>query len=131
MIDQPVPASPQPAASPSAIPPAPVPATLEDFKKIQLKIGSIVSAELHPQADRLLVLKVDVGGGETRQVVAGIRGSYEPAALVGKHVVVVANLKPATIRGVESQGMVLATTSGEGLALVTPDRPSQPGSPVK
>lgn len=130
MSDQPIPGSPQPAASPSAAPTAPVPATLEDFKKIQLKIAVIVSADIHPQADRLLVLKVDIGG-ETRQVVAGIRGSYEPSALIGKQVVVVANLKPATIRGMESQGMILATASGEGLAVLTPDRPSQPGSPVK
>ncbi|MBI4353697.1 MAG: methionine--tRNA ligase subunit beta [Candidatus Omnitrophica bacterium] len=124
-------------------PPVPAPAatetvTLDDFKKIQLKIAVIMSAEVHPQADRLLVLTLDIGGGQTRQVVAGIRGSYEPSALVGKQVVVVANLKPATIRGVESQGMVLAThaptavgAGGEGLAVLTPDRPSQPGSPVK
>ena len=112
-------------------PAVPETVTVDDFKKIQFKIAVIMSADVHPQADRLLVLKLDLGNGETRQVVAGIRGSYEPSALVGKQVVIVANLKAATIRGVESQGMVLATQSGEGLAVLTPDRPSQPGNPVQ
>ena len=128
MSDQPVSSAPQPAASPSVLPPAL--ASIDDFKKIQLKIGVVVSADVHPQADRLLILKVDIGG-ETRQVVAGIRGSYEPAALVGKQVAVVANLKPATLRGVESQGMVLATSTDAALVLVTTDRPAQVGSVVK
>ncbi|OGX17408.1 MAG: methionine--tRNA ligase subunit beta [Omnitrophica WOR_2 bacterium GWF2_63_9] len=113
------------------MPAAPGVVTVDEFKKIQLKIATVLSAELHPQADRLLLLKLDVGGGETRQVVAGIRGSYEPSSLIGKQVVVVANLKPATIRGVESQGMVLAASTETSLTLVTTDRPAQVGSLVK
>ncbi|HAM41610.1 MAG TPA: methionine--tRNA ligase subunit beta [Candidatus Omnitrophica bacterium] len=120
-----------PPVVPASVPAAPGVVTVDEFKKIQLKIATVLSAELHPQADRLLLLKLDVGGGETRQVVAGIRGSYEPSSLIGKQVVVVANLKPATIRGVESQGMVLAASTETSLTLVTTDRPAQVGSLVK
>ena len=103
---------------------------LEQFQQIELRVGTIIKAEVHPQADRLLVLQVDVGG-QTRQVVAGIKQAYQPAELTGKQVVVVANLKPATLRGIESQGMVLASQDGSTLALLTLDRPIQPGSVVK
>lgn len=104
--------------------------TIHQFRTIELRIGKIVSAAAHPNADRLLVLQVDVGG-EQRQVVAGIKGSYQPETLVGKCVVVVANLEAATIRGVESQGMVLATQEGDRVVLVAPDAPVAPGNPVK
>lgn len=106
--------------------------TLQDFQRLALRVGVIVSAEVHPQADRLLVLKVDIGESSTRQVVAGIRASYAPETLIGKRVVMVANLKPAVLRGVESQGMVLAASDPEtGIVLVQPERPAAPGSPVK
>jgi len=104
--------------------------TIGDFQRLALRVGRIVKAEDHPQADRLLVLEVDLGG-ETRQVVAGIKGSYSPAELVGKSVAVVANLKPAKLRGIESQGMVLAAQDGEQFALLILDRPVQPGSLIK
>ena len=103
---------------------------VDEFQKVELRVGTIISAEIHPQADRLLVLQVDLGG-QTRQLVAGIRSAYQPADLVGKQVVVVANLKPATLRGIESQGMALAAHDGSSLALLTLDRPIQPGSVVK
>jgi len=111
------------------IPPAPL--SIEEFKRLALRIGIILAAENHPNADRLLVIKVDLGDGAPRQLVAGIRGSYEAADVVGKRVVVVANLKPATIRGVESQGMILATRDSSGLSLLVPERPIQPGSSVQ
>ena len=104
---------------------------MDDFKKLAFRIGTIVSAEDHPNADRLLVLKVDIGEGAPRQVVAGIKSTYQPAELVGKHVVVVANLKPAVLRGVESQGMVLAASDATTIVLVSPDRPIPAGSTVK
>ena len=119
---------PPPAAGPAA--PAPV-ASIEDFQKLALRVGVIVSAEDHPNADRLLVLQVDVGEGSPRQLVAGIKGSYQASDLIGKHVVVVANLKPATLRGVESQGMALAASDGTSIILVSLERPIRAGSTVK
>ena len=118
-----------PAAAP---PPTPVTVTIEEFQRFSLKIGVVTAAEVHPKADRLLILTVNIGEGATRQVVAGIRSSYpDPAVLVGRHVVVVTNLKPAVLRGVESQGMVLAASDGSTIVLLNPERPLPPGSPVK
>ena len=120
--------------------PAPTPATppqdlglasIEEFKKIALRIGVVVEASDHPNADRLLVLKVDLGEAAPRQLVAGIKGSYAAADLIGKRVVVVANLKPAMLRGVESQGMVLAASDGSSIVLVSPERSIGAGSTVK
>ena len=104
--------------------------TIDQFRAIELRVGTVRAAEVHPKADRLLVLRVDVGG-EERQVVAGIRAHYEPAALVGRQVVVVANLEPAQLRGVESQGMVLAASDGERVVLLRPDDPVGPGAVVR
>ena len=106
---------------------------LADFQKIALRIGKIVEAADHPNADRLLVLQVEIGGEppERRQVVAGIKAHYAAADLIGKSVVVVANLAPAMLRGVESQGMILAASDAQGLTLVTPERAIATGSTVK
>ena len=95
-------------------------------------MGTIRAAEPHPNADRLLVLRVDLGS-EERQIVAGIRSHYDAAALVGRQVVVVANLEPARLRGVESQGMVLAATDSERdrVVLLRPDEPVPPGGVVR
>jgi methionyl-tRNA synthetase len=95
--------------------------TIDDFAKVDLRTAEVVSAEAHPNADRLLVLKIRLGE-EERQLVAGIRQWYEPDQLVGKTIVVVANLQPATLRGVESQGMLLAVRDEEaGVRVLTPD----------
>jgi len=105
--------------------------SIDDFRTIDLRVATITAAAPHPNADRLVVLTIDLGG-EQRQLVAGIRAHYEPAQLVGKQIVVVANLQPATLRGVESQGMLLAASDSEGrLALVTPERPVASGAAVK
>jgi methionyl-tRNA synthetase len=104
--------------------------TIEQFRGIELKVGTVRAAEPHPNADRLLVLKVDIGG-EERQLVAGIRAHYDPAVLVGRQVVVVANLEPAKLRGVESQGMVLAAADGERVVLLRPDDVVGPGAVVR
>jgi methionyl-tRNA synthetase len=104
--------------------------TIEQFRELELRVGTVRAAEPHPKADRLLVLKVDLGG-EERQVVAGIRAHYDPAALVGRQVVVVANLAPATLRGIESQGMVLAAADGDRVVLVRPDETVAPGATVR
>ncbi len=105
--------------------------TIDDFQRVELRVATILAAEPHPNADRLLVLKIDLGS-EQRQLVAGIRAHYAPETLVGKQIVVVANLEPATLRGVESQGMLLAASDAEGrLAIVTPERPVTSGATVK
>lgn len=96
--------------------------TIDDFAKVDLRIGTITSAEPHPNADRLLVLKVDVGEPETRQLVAGIRSAYDVRTLVGQQIVVVANLKPAKLRGVESHGMLLAGKDETGLCVLAPGK---------
>ncbi len=94
------------------------PIEAEDFEKIELKAGKVLEAKKHPEADRLLVETVDLGGGDVRQIVSGIANQYVPADLVGKTVVVVSNLKPATLRGVESQGMLLCATGKKDLKVV-------------
>ncbi len=111
--------------------PPPSVALIEDFQKIALRVGMITAAQDHPNADRLLILTVDIGDGSPRQLVAGIRNAYQPADLIGKQVVVVANLKSATLRGIESQGMVLAASDGSTIVLLTPERPIRVGSTVK
>ncbi len=108
--------------------------TIEDFAKLDLRMATIVAAEAHPNADRLLKLQVDLGG-ETRQICAGIRQFYDPATLVGKQVVVVANLAPRMMRGEMSNGMLLAASSREGdelkdVVILNPLRPVPPGSTV-
>jgi methionyl-tRNA synthetase len=105
--------------------------TIDQFKEIELRVGTVRAAEPHPNADRLVVLKIDVGEPSDRQLVAGIRAHYDPATLVGRQVVVVANLAPATLRGVESQGMVLAAADGERVVLVRPDDAVGPGAVVR
>ena len=105
--------------------------TIDDFAKVELRVATIVAAEAHPNADRLLVLRVDLGN-EIRQLVAGIRAHYQPDELLGKQIVVVVNLEPATLRGVESQGMLLAASDAEGrLAIVTPEKTVATGAKVK
>jgi methionyl-tRNA synthetase len=103
---------------------------IEDFMKVDLRVGKIVSAERVEKSEKLVRLKVDIGT-ETRQVVAGIGKSYPPEELMGKSIVIVANLKPAKLMGIESQGMLLAASSGDLLAVATFDRETRPGSRVK
>lgn len=109
--------------------------TYEDFAKLDLRVARVLEADLHPGADRLLLLKLDDGSGLPRQVCAGVRAWYDPASLVGRHVVIVANLQPRKIRGEMSEGMVLAANEGEGeterVVLVALDGVIPPGSTVK
>ncbi|MCC6739514.1 MAG: methionine--tRNA ligase subunit beta, partial [Planctomycetia bacterium] len=106
-------------------------ATIDDFKKLELRVGKVLTVNNHPKADRLYVLEVDLGT-EKRQIVAGIKPFYKPEELVGQNVVVIANLAPAVLRGVESQGMILAATTADSVAVLTPDprRTSGPGQKV-
>ena len=96
----------------SVVPLAPA-IEIDDFAKVDLRVGQVLSAERIPKADKLLLLKVDLGEEQPRQVLAGIAQYYEPENLVGRKVVVVANLKPRKLRGYESQGMVVAASYGE------------------
>jgi methionyl-tRNA synthetase len=86
---------------------------IDDFAKVDLRVGQVLSAERIPKADKLLLMKVDVGEEQPRQILAGIAQYYEPEKLVGRKVVIVANLKPRKLRGYESQGMVVAASYGE------------------
>ena len=104
--------------------------TIEDFAKLELRVAVVLEAKVHPNADRLLVLTVDTGT-EKKEVVAGISQHYKPEELTGKKVVLVNNLQPATLRGVVSNGMILAAKDGEALSLVVPERPVAPGSTVR
>jgi len=103
--------------------------SIEEFKKVQLKTARVLAAEAIPKAKKLLKLKVEIGS-EKRQLVAGIAEHYEPAELVGKTIVVVTNLQPVTIRGVESQGMLLAVQDDGKLSLITTDRESNSGKSI-
>ncbi len=104
--------------------------SFEDFKKTSIKIARIKEVKDHPNADKLYVLKVDIGG-EEKELVAGIKKAYKAEELIGKLVVVVDNLEPATIRGIESKGMVLAAQHGDKLVVICPDKEISPGAIVK
>ena len=104
--------------------------SLDDFRKIELKVATIKSAQAHPNADKLLVLQIDLGG-EQRQICAGIRNSYTPEELIGKQIVVVANLETAKLRGMESQGMLLAASDEGRVIIMTPEKSVQAGAQVK
>jgi methionyl-tRNA synthetase len=126
---------PEPGGPPQAEPAPPTaPATFsfEDFKRLQLVVGEIKEVADHPNAAKLLLLQVDLGGGQSRQLVAGLKGCCEPAQLVGRQVVVVANLAPAVIRGQKSEGMLLAAEgSGGAPVLLGVERPVPNGAKIR
>ena len=119
-----------PPIAPAAAPVAPAQITIDDFMKIQLKTAKVISAERVPKSEKLLKLQVSVGS-EQRQIVAGIGKKYEPEALIGKMIIIVANLKPAKLMGIESQGMVLAAGDSEVRGLATILEEVDPGTKVK
>lgn len=103
--------------------------TMEQFEQLELRIARILEARAHPNADKLLILKIDTGGAQ-KEIVAGIARTYQPSELANKLIVVVNNLQPAVIRGVTSQGMLLAAQGGDVLSLLIPDRSVAPGSSI-
>lgn len=105
--------------------------SFDDFSRIDLRTAVVIKAEAIPKAEKLLKVTVDMGEGHERTLVAGISKSYSPEELVGKQVIIVANLKPAKLMGQVSQGMILAATDNQGLNVATFDRPFEPGSQVK
>ncbi len=130
------PATPQPAPAAAVAPTTttalagPAQITIDDFMKIQLKTAKVLAAERVPKSEKLLKLQVSLGS-EERQIVAGIGKKYEPEALIGKTIVIVANLKPAKLMGIESQGMVLAAGDSEVRGLATFVEDVEPGTKVK
>jgi methionyl-tRNA synthetase len=100
-----------------------------DFEKLDLRVGKIIKAEPHPNADKLCVLQVDFGD-HNRQIVAGIRLHYNPEDLINRKIIVVVNLQPASLRGVESQGMLLAAVDNDKVVLLTPEKDISKGSRV-
>jgi methionyl-tRNA synthetase len=104
--------------------------SIEDFKKVVLRVGTVITAERVPKSTKLLKLQVDLGTDQ-RQIVAGIGTKYAPEDLIGKRIVVVANMKPAKLMGLESQGMVLAAGDQDLTALLTTAEDVPPGSRIK
>jgi len=102
----------------------------DDFAKLDLRVATVLSVGEHPNADKLLLLQIKIGERE-KQIVAGIRGHYEPEALVGTQIIVVDNLEEAVLRGEESNGMLLAASDGDAVVLLRPDRPCEPGAKIK
>ena len=107
--------------------------SIEDFAKFDIRVAVVTSVEPHPNADRLLVLKVNLGELGDRQLVAGLKGHYEESELVGKSLVVITNLEPATLRGVESQGMLLAAVTDDPsqVVCVRPEKDIAPGARIR
>lgn len=105
-------------------------ATIEDFRKLEFKVAEIKEVIEHSNADKLYVITVDLGD-KLKQIVAGIRNSYQKEELIGKQVVVIDNLEPVVLRGVESQGMLLAASDEQGISIIMPQRPVKLGSIVK
>jgi methionyl-tRNA synthetase len=107
---KPVPPSPQPSEEPRI--------SIEEFAKVQMRVGQVLEAEKVAGSRKLIKMRVDIGS-EIRQIVAGIAGAYEPEALLNRKIILVANLKPAKLMGIVSDGMVLAATAGERPVLAT------------
>jgi methionyl-tRNA synthetase len=103
----------------------------QDFMKVHMRVARVLEAWDHPNADKLIVLKIDLGD-EQRQICAGLRGHYEASELVGRNIVVVANLAPRQMRGVESNGMLLAASTPDHsrVVLLAPDSDVAPGTSV-
>ncbi|HNS74019.1 MAG TPA: methionine--tRNA ligase subunit beta, partial [bacterium] len=123
----------KPAAEPApAGPPAEKPRiTYDEFAKVDLRVARVLKAEKVEKADKLLRLELEVGS-ETRQIVAGVARHYAPEALVGKNIIIVANLQPAVIRGIESNGMLLAAEDSQGrMAILSPQGEIDAGAKVK
>jgi methionine--tRNA ligase beta chain len=104
--------------------------SFNDFKKLELKIGKITNVEDVEGLDKLYKLSVDLGESNLRTILAGFKQTHQPYELLGKLVVVVCNLEPRTIKGIESQGMILAALSGESPILILPEEEVKPGSKV-
>jgi len=106
--------------------------SFEEFKKLDIRVVKVIKAEDHPNADKLYLVTVEIGQNETKTLVAGIKGHYSKEELTGKLLILVNNLEPATIRGVRSEGMILAASDKDKkrIVVLTPDKPIESGSLV-
>ena len=104
--------------------------TIDDFKKVELKVAKVLSAEPIEGSDKLLKLQIDLGS-EQRQILSGIAKFYKPEELVGRQIVIVANLEPRQMMGLESNGMILAAGDGELISLLAPDKELPPGTSIR
>lgn len=102
-----------------------------DFAKVEMKIGKIVEINDHPNADKLYILTVDLGENKTRTIVAGLRNKYSKEQLIDKKAIFVTNLQPATLRGIESDGMILAAVSEDETAIISPDKKVEEGTRIR
>ncbi len=102
-----------------------------DWQKLDIRAGTITNAEEHPDADKLCILEVDIGEKQPKRLVAGIKQHYSLDELIGKKVVVFCNLEPAILRGVRSEGMILAAVDGENISLLTTDEDVENGAKVR
>ena len=104
--------------------------SLEEFKKLDIRIAKVLEVKDHPNADKLFVLKIDTGE-KKKQIVAGIKNFYKKENLSGKQIVIIDNLEPVTLRGETSEGMLLAAQSDETISILIPERTIKEGSKVK
>jgi len=125
--DTTAPLAPKPASAPAA---APTEITIDDFAKIDLRAAKVLACERVPKADKLLKLTLDIGGAP-RTVLSGIAPAYTPETIVGKTVIYLSNLAPKKIRGIESQGMILAAGDDDVLGLSAIDRDVPPGTKIR
>lgn len=105
--------------------------TIDDFAKVELKVGTVLEAEGLEESEKLLKLKVDLGEEKPRQILAGVKQWYKPKDFVGKQVVVVVNLEPRKMMGLESQGMMLAADSEDGPVFLTVPKKVTPGTKIR
>ncbi|MBI2055149.1 MAG: methionine--tRNA ligase subunit beta [Candidatus Sungbacteria bacterium] len=104
--------------------------TLDDFKKVEMKVGKVLAAERVDDSEKLLKLRVDIGS-EKRQIIAGIGSYYAPEELMGRNIIVVVNLEPRMLMGLESQGMLLAASCEGEISIIIPDKDVAPGSIIR
>ena len=105
--------------------------TIDDFSKLELKVGTVIEAEEVVESEKLLKLKVDLGEEEPRQILAGVKQWYKPKDFLGKQVIVVANLEPRIMMGLESAGMMLAADSEDGPIFLKPSKKVPPGTKIR
>jgi methionine--tRNA ligase beta chain len=105
--------------------------SFEEFKQLDLQVGTIEDVQEHPNADKLVKLSADIGEQDPVQLVAGVKGYYEDDELIGKQIVILTNMEPATIRGERSEGMLLAATTSDDVALIGPDQEVPPGTDIE
>ncbi len=105
--------------------------SFEEFKQLDLQVGTIEDVQEHPNADKLVKLSADIGEQDPLQLVAGVKGYYDQDELIGKQIVILTNMEPATIRGERSEGMLLAATTSDDVALIGPDQDVPPGTDIE